>query len=128
MDMAFNSLGNIYIPELGYDRITKKDSSGKTIITQWGSYGPGDGQFRFPYSVAVDSEDNVYVTDKRNNRIQKFNSSGECRWTRGEFGTGDGQFNRPGSIAVNSAGNVYVADGNNNRIQIFGDYALDTRF
>ena len=41
-------------------------------MTQWGSQGSGDGQFTDPFSVAVDSSDNIYVSDEGNHRIQKF--------------------------------------------------------
>jgi len=40
-----------------------------------GSYGIDDGQFLYPYGVAVDSSGNVYVADTNNHRIQKFKSS-----------------------------------------------------
>ena len=39
--------------------------------------GTGDGQFKTPSGIAVDSSDNVYVTDGGNNRIQKFDSNGK---------------------------------------------------
>ncbi len=43
----------------------------------WGSYGTGDGQFAFPYGVAVDpSSGDVYVSDHGNDRVQKFTSAG----------------------------------------------------
>ena len=34
--------------------------------------GSGDGQFRHPASVSVDSQGNVYVADSDNDRIQVF--------------------------------------------------------
>lgn len=42
------------------------------FLTQWGTKGSGDGQFRNPCEVAVDGIGNVYVADTFNNRIQKF--------------------------------------------------------
>ena len=56
---------------LHHYRIQKFDSNGK-YLTQWGSYGTGDGQSEYPECVAVDSSGNVYVFDTGNNRIQKF--------------------------------------------------------
>jgi DNA-binding beta-propeller fold protein YncE len=89
------------------------------FVTKWGSSGSGDGQFSYPYGLAVDSSGNVYVADRDNYRIQKFTSSGVFITKWGSSGSGDGQFNRPYGIAVDSAGNVYVADTENDRIQKF---------
>ncbi len=38
------------------------DSNG-AFVFKFGSRGDGDGQFKNPYSVAVDSNDNLLVTD-----------------------------------------------------------------
>jgi hypothetical protein len=77
-------------------------------------------------SVAVDSSDNVYVSDWQNYRIQKFTSNGTFITKWGSKGSGDGQFgssvgghpNIPG-LAVDIVGNVYASDAGNNRIQKF---------
>jgi len=49
----------------------KFDSAGN-LLTKWGSYGGGDGEFRQPSGVAVDAAGNVYVADRGNGRIQMF--------------------------------------------------------
>ena len=67
----------------------------------------------------MDSSGNVYVSDRYNHRIQKFDSSGNFLLKWGSFGTGDGQFARPRGNAVDSSGNVYVVDAYNHRIQKF---------
>ena len=79
----------------------------------------GDGQFRLPWGIAIDSDDNIYVTDGNNDRIQKFDSDGNFVAKFGTTGSGDGQFNHPRGIAIDSDDNIYVTDGNNYRIQIF---------
>ena len=89
------------------------------FVLSWGTYGTGDGEFYNPHGIAVDSSDNVFVTDYRNNRIQKFDSSGTFLAKWGSLGTGDGEFYKPLGIAVDSSGNVYVADRSNQRIQKF---------
>ena len=52
-------------------RIQKFTGSG-VYLTQWGSYGTGDGQFFYPVGVTTDASANVYVADLDNHRIQKF--------------------------------------------------------
>jgi len=65
------------------------------------------------------------VVDTNNNRIQKFDSSGNflLKWGKnagaGSSGSDDGQFNLPQGVSVDSSGNVYVADAGNHRIQKF---------
>jgi DNA-binding beta-propeller fold protein YncE len=77
------------------------------------------GKFNNPAGVAIDSEDNVYITDVNNNRIQKFTSDGTFITSWGSEGEGEGQFSEPEGIDIDPEGNVYVADTGNFRIQVF---------
>jgi len=72
-----------------------------------------------PSFVALDRSNNVYVTDRGNDRIEKFDSKGNYLMQWGSYGTNNGQFNGPEGIAVDSSNNVYVADSGNDRIQEF---------
>jgi tripartite motif-containing protein 71 len=55
--------------------VLKFDSNGN-FIAKWGSNGTGDGQFKTPHGVAIDPQNNVFVTDMDNSRVQEFNSDG----------------------------------------------------
>jgi DNA-binding beta-propeller fold protein YncE len=80
------------------------------------------GQFMGPAGLAVDSEDNIYVTDRDNDRVQIFTSNGTFITTIGSQGSGNGQFNRVEGVGVDQysdTGLVYVADTGNSRIQVF---------
>jgi DNA-binding beta-propeller fold protein YncE len=69
--------------------------------------------------MAVDGAGNVYVADRNNHRIQKFNSAGTFLVEWGGIGFGDGQFIFPEGVAVDSAGNVYVTSQFTNVVQKF---------
>ena len=116
--VAVDATGNVYVADMGNNRIQKFSSSG-VFITKWGAYGTGNGQFRSPCVLAVDATGNVYVADAGNSRIQKFSSSGVFITKWGAYGTGNGQFRSPCVLAVDATGNVYVADAGNSRIQKF---------
>lgn len=90
-----------------------------SFITKWGSLGNYDGLINLPASLAVDSSDNIYVTDTNNNRIEKFSNDGKFLAKWGTYGTSSGEFNLPTGIAIDSGGNIYIADQSNNRIQEF---------
>jgi hypothetical protein len=89
------------------------------FVLTWGSVGTGDGQFNLPRGIAVDVSGNVYVADRFNRRIQKFDGTGTFLTKWGSLGSGDGQFNNAYGVAVDGSGNVYVVDTGNHRIQKF---------
>ena len=84
-----------------------------------GASGSGNGEFTFPFGVATDRSGHVYVADGNDNRIQKFDASGNVLTGWGSYGSGDGQFWNPQGVAADGSGHVYVADTNNHRIQKF---------
>jgi DNA-binding beta-propeller fold protein YncE len=56
----------------------------------FGSQGTGNGQFNNPYSMSTDTAGNIYVADFSNNRVQKFNSSGNFISAFGTIGVNNG--------------------------------------
>ena len=55
----------------------------RQVPVRLGKRGSGPGEFHLPHSVAVDSKDQVYVSDRENNRIQIFDKNGKFlrEWT-----------------------------------------------
>ena len=45
-------------------------------LFEWGNYGNENGEFIIPHGIDLDNQGNVYVADRENNRIQKFDSKG----------------------------------------------------
>ena len=76
-DVAWDSAGNTYISD-GYinSRIAKVDKDGNWLKS-WGEPGDQPGQFATPHSIAVDAQDNIYIADRGNHRIQIFDRDGK---------------------------------------------------
>jgi DNA-binding beta-propeller fold protein YncE len=86
---------------------------------KFGQFGSGNGQFRTPIDIAIDSYNNVYVSDKDNQRIQVFDNNGTYITQFGNSGTASELIHDPVGIAINSQGAVYVADGINTDIHVY---------
>jgi hypothetical protein len=76
-DVTWDAQGNIYISD-GYvnSRVAKYDKNGDWVKS-WGEPGTGPGQFRLPHSIAIDRNDNIYVGDRSNHRVQVFDTEGK---------------------------------------------------
>jgi DNA-binding beta-propeller fold protein YncE len=87
--------------------------------SEFGSTGEGNGQFKAPWGVAIGEQEDVFVADSGNNRIEKFSSSGGFLKSFGTKGSGTSQFNTPEGLAIGESGEgkyLYIADSANNRI------------
>ena len=86
-DVAWDSAGNIYVADgYGNSRIAKYDANGKWV-KNWGSTGTGDGQFRVVHGIQIDANNNVYVADRDNRRIQVFDTNGTFKTQFRNVGT-----------------------------------------
>src|SRR5207249_1592349 len=59
-----------------FAHIVKVDKDGNWLKS-WGEPGDQPGQFNVPHSIAVDAQNNIYVADRGNRRIQVFNTDGK---------------------------------------------------
>ena len=90
-----------------------------TFLAKWGEVGTAAGEFDYMYGVSTSPTGHVYVVDRQNRRVQKFDSSGNFLGQWGSEGTADGQFQLPTDSAVDASGNLYVLDVATNRVQKF---------
>lgn len=76
-DVAFAPNGHVFVTD-GYanNRVLEYSSAGKKL-NEWGTTGTGAGQFRLPHSIRIDDSGTVYVADRENGRIQRFDLGGK---------------------------------------------------
>ncbi|MCK4260012.1 MAG: 6-bladed beta-propeller [Halanaerobiales bacterium] len=70
-----------------------------------------------PKGIAVDSSENIYIADSKNNRIVVLNGAGEYIRKIGQTGNRNAEFIKPLGITIKND-KLYVSDAGNKRIQI----------
>jgi DNA-binding beta-propeller fold protein YncE len=112
--------GNIVILEPHYQRVNHFTPDGK-LVAQWGVKGTNAGELTLPRAIAVDTKNNVIVSEYTLvDRVQKFSAYGKrVLATWGTPGLAAGQFNRAEGVGVDTSDRIYVADSCAHRIQIF---------
>jgi sugar lactone lactonase YvrE len=119
--VAADSSGNVYVADLGNNRIRKITSAG--VVSTFagnGTAGFNDSvvaataEFNRPMGLTVDPKGNVFVADTGNNRIRKITPAGVVSTFAG--GTG-ATFVLPYGVALDLSGNFYVADTYANRVR-----------
>jgi DNA-binding beta-propeller fold protein YncE len=109
-DLCFGPQGEMYVSDgYGNRRIAKFDARGNFLL-QWGSQGTEPGQFGLPHAINSDREGRVYVSDRKNWRVQIFSPEGVFlrQWTH---------IGRPSDMTYDPAEDCfYVCDAPNHRI------------
>lgn len=121
-DVVQDSADNYYVTEYGdFDRIQKFDPAGD-FVCQWGQHGIEPGEFLRPQGLFVDGDDQLWIADASNHRIQIYDlTQSPPKWVRqfGSEGDGPGQLRYPYSIDMDDEGFVYVCELGNHRVQKF---------
>jgi DNA-binding beta-propeller fold protein YncE len=136
----FKKVLDVVIGATEYRRLVRpygiaRDSRGRIIVTDPGAAGVhifdfSEKKYKFlsrwdrdkdamrtPQCVAVDTQDNIYVTDSVSGKIFVFGANGKFRRVVGSIKGGEGYFKRPTGIAVDSAANrIYVTDTLRNKV------------
>jgi DNA-binding beta-propeller fold protein YncE len=95
--------GDLYITDgYGNSRVHSFTADGRYRFS-WGSPGIDPGQFQRPHNIVIDKDDNIYVADRENHRIQVFNNRGELQaiWQN---------IYRPDGICLGADGILYVGE------------------
>jgi sugar lactone lactonase YvrE len=138
--VALDGAGNLYIADVGDQRIRRVDAVTGIITTVAGTGVAGyvasqDGgpaiaaELSSPNGIAVDAAGNLYIGDTGNQRIRKVTAATGVITTiagtgvAGYVATQDGgpamtaELNSPAGVALDSFGNLYIADAVNRRVR-----------
>jgi len=120
-----NPTGFIYVTDINTDEITVLDTLGN-IVKNIGGYGWRQSAFDNPADIYADAL-KVYVTDKNNHRIQRFDKNLNFNFqiiTR-QSDIEEERFGYPLSAVMSNQGDIFILDSENSRIvkfDIFGNF------
>jgi len=137
--IVFDSQGILLVADYGNRLIRKISPAGEvSTLAGSGSQGTVDGlgnqaSFVNPNGLAIDSHDNVFVTEWTGNIIRKITPAGLVTTFAGNEGGGlmDGTgakayFNLPYDIVADASDNLFVTDHQNNAIRKIGPTGVVT--
>lgn len=131
--LAIDHVGNVYVTTNNRIRLITLDGIVKTIagppvdITARGfKDGLGNNaRFDDPTGIIVDKNGNLFIADRKNDRIRKITTEGRVVTFAGsgKQGKKDGPpttatFDRPNGLDIDEEGNIYVADMHNGCIRM----------
>lgn len=110
----------IYVADNDNHRVVVHDKETLKFKFEFGRHGFEEiGSFRYPFKLARDTNEYVYVVDVLNTRVQKFSKDGKFDRKYGRWGIQEGTFFRPKGIAVSGDDKIYISDGYMGVVQVF---------
>uniref|UniRef100_A0A3P8NT39 E3 ubiquitin-protein ligase TRIM71 n=1 Tax=Astatotilapia calliptera TaxID=8154 RepID=A0A3P8NT39_ASTCA len=98
------------------------------FLLKFGEKGTKNGQFNYPWDVAVNSEGKILVSDTRNHRVQLFAPDGSFLNKYGFEGALWKHFDSPRGVAFNHEDHLVVTDFNNHRLLVIRPDCQSARF
>ncbi|CAF1082804.1 unnamed protein product [Rotaria sordida] len=115
---------SIYISEQTNHRVTKWSSrniSAGILVVGGNGAGNTADKLNSPWGVYVDGNETIFVVDRGNHRVQRWDAGASLGTTiagsTSDAGPWSYQFNNPTSITFDPYGYMYILDYSNNRVQ-----------
>jgi len=123
--------GFVWVSDAYNNQVVRIHPETGAVVARFGGgeSGGGPGQFHGPLGVGADAQNNIFVSDAQNWRVQKLSTDGafQAQWRLcldgdppcqfPDAGQEPGQFMYSRGIVVDQQGTVYVADTANQRVQ-----------
>ena len=84
------------------------------FLLQWGKSGKEAGELQSPIGIAINAKDEIFITEFKNNRVQKFS-------TEGKFLAQIPVEKMPGGLALDGQGRIYVAPLMSHKICVYDE-------
>jgi phage tail-like protein len=121
---------SLFVADSGNHRIQVFDLGSLELVQIWGQSnlggepqpGSAPSQFNTPWTLAGDSENNVYVVDYNNQRVQKFNAIGAVVPAFWDNMHASSQLQQPSDIAVREQDGsvwIFVLDASQAKVFVF---------
>ena len=111
----------LYVTDLQNQVVKVLNKSTGQVINQIGSPGSAEGHLFHPTNLAIDSKDNIYVSNTGNFRVDEFSPEGRFVRRMGQIGVEIGKFARPKGIAIDREDRIYVVDAAFQNVQVFNN-------
>ena len=108
--------------------VLRWNSSGITVAGIVGNAGSTSNQLNTPLDVISDWNNNLYIADYYNHRIQKYSpgsSVGETVAGNGTLGATASQLCFPSRVLIDANENLYISDAYNYRVQFWSKGATN---
>ncbi len=123
-----------YVTDFGSNRVFVLDRATGREIARIGTESKTDrkinsvgelpaGEFSLISDLALDQQNNVYVTDKAAGRITLFDQSGKFIKTIGRMGDNIDEFVRPKGIAIDKENRIWIVDASTEVAKIYNQDA-----
>lgn len=111
--------GHVVVTDTGTNSVKIFTSEGE-LLKEFGAKGNDLWELNLPFFCAVDSKDNIVVSDNMNYCVKIFDHNGNCQNQIGSgIDWGQRKFQCPYGVCADLEDNIIVADYETNRVSLF---------